>query len=166
MDRSPGASPIELFPADDWPAGWDGGVSAYVSLADGELNWARVTIGWLDTVLATAAEATGGSSFAAQRRICLRGCSSTSAQPRRRGKHTPIGLETVGFRAVLSCVTPVERDLIEGLRPDQPRAGYDAIVIGSGPGDGSPPKRSLPQARPCCSSNAVPLCRTLRRAAR
>jgi hypothetical protein len=74
--RLPGASPIELFtpniraavdriiPADDWPAGWAGGVSAYVSLANEELDWARPALGWLDSALDTAAHATGGSSFA------------------------------------------------------------------------------------------------------
>jgi len=176
VDRSRGASPIELFtaniraavdriiPADDWPAGWDGGVSAYVSLADGELDWARTAIGWLDTALATAAEATGGSSFAALtterqdailssfeieddppgaatyfaalRRICWEGFYASSAQPSRSGKHTPIGLEMVGFRAVPLGTTPVEPDPIEGIRPDQLTAAYDAIVIGSGPGGG------------------------------
>ena len=176
MVRLPGASPIELFPpniraavdriipADDWPAGWVGGVSAYVSLANEELDWARPALGWLDTALDTAAHATGGSSFAALtaerqdailtsfeiaddppgsamhfaalRRICWEGFYASSARRNPIGRHTPIGLEMVGFRAVPHGVTPVEPDPIEGIRPDQVCAGYDAIVIGSGPGGG------------------------------
>ena len=176
MVRLPGVSPIELFtaniraavdriiPADDWPAGWDGGISAYASLAGEELDWAHPALGWLDTALDTAAHAIGGSTFtllsaeqqdailtsleiaedppdaaahfAALRRICWEGYYASSAQGRPMRRHTPIGLEMVGFRAVPLDVTPVEPDPIEGIRPDQVRAGYDAIVIGSGPGGG------------------------------
>ena len=176
MDRLPDARLAKLFttniraavdriiPADSWPAGWDGGVSGYVSLSNLELDWARPALGWLDTALNTAAQANGASSFAALvserqdailtsfeieddppgaathfaalRRICWEGFYASSAQPSRSGKHTPIGLEMVGFRAVPSRVTPVEPDLIEGIRPDQLSAAYDAIVIGRGPGGG------------------------------
>lgn len=176
MDRSPGASPIEPFtaniraaidriiPADSWPAGWDGGVADYVSLANGELDWARPALGWLDTALDAASHASGGDSFAALteeqqdailasleiaddapdtaahfaalRRICWEGFYASSAHRRPIARHTPIGLEMVGFHAVPDGVIPVEPDPIEGIRPDQVRTGYDAIVIGSGPGGG------------------------------
>ncbi|TXN32446.1 GMC family oxidoreductase [Lacisediminihabitans profunda] len=176
MVRSPGVSTIDLFsaniraavdriiPADDWPAGWDGGVSAYVSLANEELDWARPALGWLETALDTAARASGGTSFAgltarqqdailtsfeiaddppgaaahfaALRRICWEGFYASSAHRSPTERHTPIGLEMVGFRAVPHGVIPIEPDPIEGIRPDQVRTGYDAIVIGSGPGGG------------------------------
>ncbi|WP_394771034.1 GMC oxidoreductase [Lacisediminihabitans sp.] len=176
MVRSPGASPIDLFtsniraavdriiPADDWPAGWDGGVAAYVSLANEELEWAWPALGWLDAALDTAAQAGGGTSFAALngprqdailtsfeiadeppgaathfaalRRICWEGFYASSAHRIPTEPHTPIGLEMVGFRAVPHGITPIEPDPIEGIRPDQVRPGYDAIVIGSGPGGG------------------------------
>ena len=181
MDRSRGASPIELFtaniraaidriiPADSWPAGWTGGVSDYVALADGDLDWARPALRWLDTALDAAAHATGASSFAALtaerqdailssfeieddppavapnfaalhfaalRRICWEGFYASSAHRGSIERHTPIGLEMVGFRAVPLGTTPVEPDPIEGIRPDQLSAAYDAIVIGSGPGGG------------------------------
>ena len=191
MGRLPGADPSELFtaniraaidriiPADGWPAGWTGGVSDYVALANRELDWARPALRWLDTALDAAAHATGASSFAALaaerqdailssfeieddppgvapnfaavhfaavhfaalhfealRRICLEGFYASSAHRSSIERHMPIGLEMVGFRAVPLGTTPVEPDPIEGIRPDQVRAGYDAIVIGSGPGGG------------------------------
>ena len=176
MGRLPGANPSELFtaniraaidriiPADGWPAGWTGGVSDYVALANRELDWARPALRWLDTALDAAAHATGASSFAALaaerqdailssfeieddppgaathfealRRICWEGFYASSAHRSSIERHTPIGLEMVGFRAVPLGTTPVEPDPIEGIRPDHVRAGYDAIVIGSGPGGG------------------------------
>ncbi|TAM66529.1 MAG: glucose-methanol-choline oxidoreductase [Microbacteriaceae bacterium] len=78
----------------------------------------------------TVDPAAGAAHFAALRRICWEGFYAAS------DRHRPIGLEMVGFRAVPDGVTPVEPDPIEGLRPEQVRAGYDAIVIGSGPGGG------------------------------
>ena len=152
MDRLAGASPSELFtaniraavdriiPADSWPAGWEGGVSDYVSLANRELDWARPALRWLNTALDTAARATGESSFAALaaerqdailtsfeiaddppgaathfaalRRICWEGFYASSAHTSPIGSHTPIGLEMVGFRAVPHGTSPVEPDPI------------------------------------------------------
>ena len=153
-----------IIPADSWPAGWDGGVSNYVCTANRELDWARPALAWLDTALDAAAHVHGGSSFAALteqqqdailaslgkaedhpdaathfaalRRVCWEGFYAASARPGPIRGHNPIGLEMVGFRAVPDGVTPVEPDPIEGVRPDQVRTGYDAIVIGSGPGGG------------------------------
>ena len=153
-----------IIPADSWPAGWDGGVSNYVYTANRELDWARPALAWLDTALDAAAQVHAGSSFAALteqqqdailaslekaedhsdaathfaalRRVCWEGFYAASARPGPIRGHNPIGLEMVGFRAVPDGVTPVEPDPIEGVRPDQVRTGYDAIVIGSGPGGG------------------------------
>ncbi len=133
-------------------------------MASEDLEWAHPALHWLDAALDTAASATGGSSFAALapevqdailtsfeiaddppgaathfaalRRICWEGFYASSAHRGLTGTRTPIGLEMVGFRAVPPGVTPVEPDPIEGIRPDRVRAGYDAIVIGSGPGGG------------------------------
>ncbi|MEO7123780.1 MAG: GMC oxidoreductase [Lacisediminihabitans sp.] len=148
-----------IIPVDSWPAGWDGGVSDYVAAAGPELEWARLALSWLDVALDTAAHDCGSPSFtslpedqqdvilasfqtseelpeaaahfAALRRICWEGFYASSAA------RTPVGLEMVGFRAVPSGVTPVEPAPITGVRPDQVLSGYDAIVIGSGPGGGA-----------------------------
>ena len=148
-----------IIPVDSWPAGWDGGVSGYVTAAGPELEWARPALAWLDAALATAALQHGSASFAALtgeqqdailasfenseelpeagvhfaalRRICWEGFYAASPG------HTPLGLEMVGFRAVPDGVTPIEPDPIAGVRPGQVQSGYDAIVIGSGPGGGA-----------------------------
>ncbi|HEY5223242.1 MAG TPA: GMC oxidoreductase [Microbacteriaceae bacterium] len=147
-----------IIPADRWPGGWDGGVANYVEPANRDLDWATPSLHWLNAALDTAALALGADPFArlteqqqdailatleaapadpdaaghftALRRICWEGFYAAS------DRHNPIGLEMVGFRAVPEDVIPVEPDPIDGPRPEQVRAGYDAIVIGSGPGGG------------------------------
>ncbi|MDQ1580091.1 MAG: hypothetical protein QOD05_866 [Microbacteriaceae bacterium] len=144
-----------VIPADEWPAGWEGGVADYFATAARDLAWIRPVLVALDARLDASAQADGADSFAvladdrqevalaaldtdedgaalfaALRRVCWEGFYASS------DRHTPVGLEMVGFRAVPEGVTPVEPDPIDGLTVGEVRRGYDAVVIGSGPGGG------------------------------
>ncbi|MCU1524942.1 MAG: glucose-methanol-choline oxidoreductase [Microbacteriaceae bacterium] len=144
-----------IIPADQWPAGWEGGVGDYFATATRDLAWAQPALRSLNARLDEIAETNGVGSFAdltgdqqdvalagldaeadsaaefaALRRLCWEGFYAAS------NRHTPVGLEMVGFRAVPEGVTPVEPEPIAGLRTDEVRRGYDAIVVGSGPGGG------------------------------
>ncbi|MGN6744259.1 MAG: GMC family oxidoreductase N-terminal domain-containing protein [Amnibacterium sp.] len=141
-----------VLPADRWPAGWDGGVAAYLSDAGAELDWARPALTALagrldrlagddgfaalsaeaqDRVLsAVAADPEGAREFAALRRICWEGYYAQA------DGRVPAGIEMVGFRGVPEGVSPVEPRLVPDVGVRGLRRSYDAIVIGSGPGGG------------------------------
>jgi choline dehydrogenase-like flavoprotein len=143
-----------IIPADRWPGGWDGGVSAHLTRGGHELDWAAPALAGLDRRLeslaaehgATFAELTpeqqdrvlsavagdpdGAQEFAALRRLCWEGYYAAA------DGRTPAGIRMVGFQAVPDGVTPVEPDLVPDVGPDGVRPAYDAIVIGSGPGGG------------------------------
>ena len=136
-----------IIPADRWPGGWDGGVSAYLAHAGADLDWARPAIAALAdrlgpgfaelsadaqdrTLSEIARDPAGAEDFAALRRLCWEGYYASS------GGRVPAGIDMVGFRAVPEGVTPVEPDLVPDVGVAGVRPAYDAIVIGSGPGGG------------------------------
>lgn len=144
-----------IIPVDDWPSGSEGGVATYVALAASDLEWARIPLRSLEGRLDEAARERHATSFekldaaqqdgilaaleadeeadldfAALRRVCWEGYYASSPG------NSPAGLDMVGFRAVPLGVTPVEPVELPGLRVEQVRRSYDAVVIGSGPGGG------------------------------
>ncbi len=136
-----------IIPADRWPGGWDGGVSAYLAHAGADLDWARPAIAALAdrlgpgfaeltadaqdrTLSEIARDPVGAEELAALRRLCWEGYYASS------DGRVPAGIDMVGFRAVPAGVTPVEPDLVPDIGVAGVRPAYDAIVIGSGPGGG------------------------------
>jgi choline dehydrogenase-like flavoprotein len=144
-----------IIPADEWPSGWDGGVGEYLRNERRDVEWAQPSL--LDLVVrldelarlggrssfaeldedaqdvvlgGLGSDAAAAAEFAVLTRLCWEGFYAAS------DGRNPAGLEMVGFRAVPEGVTPVEPEPIDGIRPNQLRQHYDAIVIGSGPGGG------------------------------
>ncbi|MCU1526470.1 MAG: glucose-methanol-choline oxidoreductase [Frondihabitans sp.] len=145
-----------VVPADDWPAGWEGGVADFLAASRADLAWAVPLLASLEERLDGAAQALHGVEFAdlaeAEQDILLKSLETQGAEALREFEalrrvcwegfyaaspgHTPAGLEMIGFRPVPLGVTPVEPDPVPGLRAADVRRSYDAIVIGSGPGGG------------------------------
>ncbi len=144
-----------IIPADQWPAGWEGGVGDYfatgirdlswaepallslgarldaIAVTDGVDSFAELTDAMQDAALADLeADPDSAAEFAALRRLCWEGFYASS------DNRAPAGLEMVGFRAVPEGVTPVEPAPIPGLRAAGVRRDYDAVIVGSGPGGG------------------------------
>lgn len=138
-----------IIPADDWPAGWEGGVADHLATGGVELDWARPRIaalaarleaaGFADLVpaeqdaLLTRLETdpTAADEVAALQRLCWEGFYA------QRRETVPAGLRMLGFRPVPEGVTPVEPAPVPTISSHAVRAHYDAVVIGSGPGGGS-----------------------------
>lgn len=143
-----------VIPADEWPAGWEGGVAEYLATSR-DLGWAipllsqlvdRLDRGARDAgavsfaelsafaqdaaLTALESDVASAAEFAALRRVSWEGFYAASDQ------RTPIGLAMVGFRAVPEGVIPVEPEPITGLRPPALRRDYDVVIVGSGPGGG------------------------------
>lgn len=146
FSRTLRAAVDRVIPADRWPAGWAGGVGAYVASSP-DLGWAEAALADLDARLGPgfadlddaaqdvalariAADPDGAVGFAALRRICFEGYYALRADA------APAGLDVVGFRAAPEGVEPVESRLVPDLGSERLRPSYDAIVIGSGPGGG------------------------------
>jgi len=147
-----------VIPADDWPAGWAGGVDAYLSGAAPELRWAIPALERLnwrlevarfpelstadqDSVLeGLAARPDTAPDFAVLRRLCWEGFYAETQLPAGRSGpgswHVPAGLEMIGFHDVPPGTRRVESELPAGLRAEAVSDHYDAVVIGSGPGGG------------------------------
>ncbi len=145
-----------VIPADEWPAGWAGGVGLHLDPANPDLEWARPVLASLARRLDAAARERGGASFAALdpagqdailagleadplaaaefadlRRVCWEGYYAA------RGDVVPAGLAMIGFSAVPPGVEPVEPQPVPTVRASAVRRRYDAIVVGSGPGGGA-----------------------------
>ena len=117
-----------VIPADEWPAGWEGGVGEYLTECGTELRWALDAMERLvdelkgrgfagaepdeqDRVLREISEQQRlGADFAALLRLCWEGfyASRHSSADRGYGQSWPDGLSMIGFRAVPDGVTPVE----------------------------------------------------------
>ncbi|MFL6064699.1 MAG: GMC oxidoreductase [Friedmanniella sp.] len=146
-----------IIPADDWPAGWEGGVGAYLAENSTEQRWALDGLERLvaelerrrfaaaapdeqDQTLQDIAGQPGlGVDLTALVRLCWEGfyASRRSAAERGPDQSWPAGLTMLGFRDVPEGVTPVEPALPAATPADRLRAHYDAVVIGSGPGGGA-----------------------------
>jgi len=145
-----------VIPADEWPAGWAGGVAHYLAGSGPEQWWALDGLERLvaelgrrrfaaaapaeqDRVLAeVAGQQPLDADLASLVRLCWEGFYATrrSAAERSGDQRWPAGLAMIGFRDVPEGVTPVEPELPAGTPPERLRPHYDAIVIGSGPGGG------------------------------
>ncbi len=142
-----------IIPADDWPAGWDGGVAGYLHRAAGQLVWAAPALSRLRTRLGDGfpgltadeqdailqdldARPQAGADLAVLRRLCWEGYYAESELPGDGGRHRPAGLTMIGFRGVPADAQVREPVLPCPTDPARIRQHYDAIVIGSGPGGG------------------------------
>ena len=145
-----------IIPADDWPAGWEGGVGVYLAEGGAEQAWALDGLARLvaelerrrfteagpeaqDQALREISEQQPlGADLAGLVRLCWEGFYATrrSAADRAGDPSWPAGLTMIGFRDVPEGVTPVDPALPAGTPPERLRAHYDAVVIGSGPGGG------------------------------
>src|SRR5947209_2939956 len=146
-----------VIPADDWPAGWAGGVGAYLQGSAAELAWAtpalerllwrlhqarfvKLSAAGRDSVLdGLAARPDSAQDFAVLRRLCWEGFYAQTRLPAASGPgdwHVPAGLTMIGFQDVPTGIRRVESQLPTGLAPEAVRDHYDAVVIGSGPGGG------------------------------
>ena len=146
-----------VIPADAWPGGWDGGVGAYLTGSGQEQRWALDGLERLVAELAGRGFADAGpagqdevlqdlsgqpdasADLAGLVRLCWEGyyASRYSAADPAHDRAWPAGLSMLGFRDVPEGVTPVESELPAGIPPEQLRAHYDAVVVGSGPGGGA-----------------------------
>ncbi|GAA4352683.1 GMC oxidoreductase [Microbacterium rhizosphaerae] len=143
-----------IIPGDAWPAGWDGGVGAYLTdpgPAHRDLAWARPLLSSLAERLDDAASADGSAGFAsltatrqdellagesgsagfeALRRVCWEGYYAAA------DGRTPAGLDMVGYRPVPPGVETVDPSMPVTVAPREVAARYDAVIVGSGPGGG------------------------------
>ncbi|RCK68879.1 hypothetical protein DT076_13195 [Desertihabitans brevis] len=138
-----------IIPADEWPGGWDGGVGDYLAAPGPDLDWARPLLdsladrleeaGFVDLddaardglLLAWERDPDVAGELAALRRVCWEGYYAARHGAR------PAGLEMIGFSPVPPGVEPVEPAPLSTVAVRDVRRGYDAVVIGSGPGGGS-----------------------------
>lgn len=147
-----------IIPADDWPAGWEGGVREYLSVdpisADRDLLWAWPELIGLaarldheartagasdfaslnadaqDTILTMIAAGSSAPAFDTLRRLSWEGYYASSD-----GRH-PAGLDMVGFHGIPEGVTPIEPEPLATVSSSRVQRHYDAIIVGSGPGGG------------------------------
>ena len=109
-----------VIPADQWPAGWRGGVGEYLTESGNELQWALDPLERLvdeltrrnfvavepdeqDRILRETSEQQSlGADFAALLRLCWEGFYATrhSAATRGPDRSWPAGLAMIGFREV------------------------------------------------------------------
>ncbi|MBH0009103.1 glucose-methanol-choline oxidoreductase [Salinibacterium sp. UTAS2018] len=154
-----------IIPADNFPAGWEGGVADHLvpgadsGLADAainpELDWALAALCSLGDRLddavggglasfsrAPAAEQDrvlselGQLAEAADELATLLRISWEGFYAPSEGRD-PAGPGMVGFRSLPEGVEPVEPELLPTITVDQLRGSYDAVIIGSGPGGAS-----------------------------
>lgn len=145
-----------VIPADDWPAGWGGGVGAYLAEGGAEQQWSLDALERLlaelqrrgFTAASTAQQDQALREISEQQpladdltalvRLCWEGYYATrrSAGDRREDASWPAGLAMIGFRDVPEGVVPIDPALPAATPPHRLREHYDAVVIGSGPGGG------------------------------
>lgn len=144
-----------MIPADEWPAGWEGGVEDYLTSNSGEAAWtvgvipdivhqldeaardqgspgfAEADEGVQETALFTLFGAQEGRLLPLLMRIAFEGYYAQTKD------RTPSGIKMVGFADVPAGVEPVELAPIKTTPLSAADTHYDAIIIGSGPGGGS-----------------------------